>query len=307
MAKQKKSYNKIKFKQGFAIHKSCFMEKETFASPWKNVANNWDKYYFPPGRPSKGDEKNYAEFIKQATRGKKGTALVLGATPEIRNVLHKFPLEVTSLDVNLEMILAMNEFVPKWRKDILVKGNWVENTLRDDYYDVVLADYSWSNIPAAHWPHFHETLRRVLKKDGYYIHRVEIIPDGYQKTSVQEILLRYSNLSTKVRHHFELMFELLTYGYNSKTNIVSMGKLWRDVSPFWRPGKSVKKLPVPGIARLLNDLYSFWGPQNKQWTIGTAVSLRRELSPYFSILKEVTAKDYLFSKATPMWFCKVKK
>lgn len=283
------------------------MKKDTFYSPWKKVAKNWEQYYFPPGRASKQDQTNYASFIKQAIRGKKGTALVLGSTPEIRNILHQFPLEVTCLDINLEMILAMNNFVPEWEKDILIKGSWIKNPLRENYYDVILGDLSWSNLPAKFWPQFHKTLRKILKNNGSYIHRVQIVPDNYRPTSVKEILLRYGKLPINPPHHFELMFELLTHNYNPKTKIISMGQLWKDVSPFWRPGKPKQLAAMPRINRLLNNLYSFWGPQNKEWAIGTATDLKSSLLPHFNVIKEAVASDHLFPEASPIWLCKVNK
>ena len=67
------------------------MEKEKFTQPWKKFAAHWEKYYAPPGRPSVEDCTKYTDYIKKAMQNKPGRALVLGMTPEVRNVLHEFP------------------------------------------------------------------------------------------------------------------------------------------------------------------------------------------------------------------------
>ncbi|KKW43015.1 MAG: hypothetical protein UY92_C0001G0029 [Candidatus Magasanikbacteria bacterium GW2011_GWA2_56_11] len=279
--------------------------KETFATPWKDLANRWEAYYTPPGRPSPEDCQLYAKYVRRALGKKKsGRALVLGATPEIRNLLHKLPVEVTSLDINLEMILAMNRFVPQCEKDILVRGSWVDNPLKSGYFDAVIGDYSWSNVPRRQWTQFNETVARLLTPAGLYVHRVHLVPDGWQRESALPIVQDYASRPYSRQLAFELFFKLLTNTYNKRDRSVSMRRIWDDLASFWRAGKFVRGASIPGAGRLLADLHKFWGTTDKTWQIGYKSDLLADIGPYFQLGESVKANDYDDAGCVEMWICR---
>lgn len=283
------------------------MKKDFFASPWKKVADNWAKYYTPPGRPSPEDCKRYADYIRRATNGKPARALVLGATPEIRNALHKFPIEVTVLDINLEMILAMNRSVKDGDQDIVVRNDWTGDLLADNYYDIVLGDLTWGNVPRELWGKYNKNLSRMLKKDGFLIHRVTMIPDGWKIQPIGETLKYFGKLPYTSQRHMELFFHLLTDSFNPTAKTISWDDVKNDLLPFWRNGKMVKGKNIPGVALLLKRLFAFWGDVSKFWQTDYPQILRNEIEPYFSIVEESISKDYLYGETSPFWFCQVKK
>lgn len=278
------------------------MKKDSFATPWKEVADRWEALYTPPGRPSSEDCLRYGDYIKRAKRGNCTHALVLGATPEIRNVLHNLSVEVTILDANLEMILAMNTFVARQEEDVLIRGNWVENPLADNFFDMVLGDLTWGNVPRAQWDNFHHTVRRVLKPEGYYIHRVTVIPEQWRVQPIEETLRHYGAMPFSQQRHFELFFHLLTDSYNPTTKTMSLNGVREILSPVWNG-----KTNIPGAGRLLERLFAFWGTLNKSWQTDYPSQLRKEIAPYFTILEEALSHDYLCAETSPFWFCQVKK
>ena len=281
-------------------------KKDSFATPWKKLAQGWEYYYREPGRPSAQDQNNYARFIRRALKGHFGKALVLGATPEIRNVLHKFPVEVTVLDITLEMILAMNEFVPKAGKDILMRGDWVSNPLASDYYDVILGDFVWANVARQKWPNFLSTVRRLLKPGGYFIQRVYVLPDNWRVEPTADVVARYGSLPPIRQRASELLFHLLMNSYSKKEHGVSMKRVWSLLNPFWSQGKFRVSKTIPG-GKLLKEMYNFWGKANKKWQFGTVSEQKKIIAPYFSVVDETLAQDYLCNEVGPMWLCKVKK
>jgi SAM-dependent methyltransferase len=284
------------------------MKKDSFASPWKKVAENWEKYYAPPGRPSPEDCKHYEDYIRRAINGKPAKALVLGATPEVRNALHKFPIEVTTLDINLEMILAMNQFVEGWEKDIIVRDSWINTLLADNYFDIILGDLTWGNVPKEQWDTFHQNMKRVIKPGGYYIHRVNVFPDDWRIQSTEESLKEYSKRAYTHSLHFELFFRLLWDSYDSKDKTFSMARIREGLKPFWKDGKMTKGSSFPGVGELLNKIFAFWGvDSNKTWQFSSPGELKKSIEPYFIVLEELLSKDYLYSEGSPFWFCQVKK
>ena len=84
--------------------------KNKLLEPWKELAGRWKKYYTPPGQPSKDDQKTYLKYIKEVLKNKKEPkVLILGATPELRDLLAKTRAEVTIIDILMEMISAMSQ------------------------------------------------------------------------------------------------------------------------------------------------------------------------------------------------------
>jgi len=104
---------------------------------WKQVAHSWETFFTSPSRPSDQEIKQYSVWLKKLTKGKKGLkGLVLGSTPELRDALASAKIENYAIDINLEMILAMTGLLKNPNKEeVVVRGNWLENPLRDHYFD----------------------------------------------------------------------------------------------------------------------------------------------------------------------------
>ncbi|MCK5176926.1 MAG: hypothetical protein KAQ92_04325, partial [Candidatus Aenigmarchaeota archaeon] len=61
----------------------------------------WNNYFTPPSRISKEEIQNYRNWLKKANEKKESKkALVLGATPEIRDILKENNYEITIIDIN---------------------------------------------------------------------------------------------------------------------------------------------------------------------------------------------------------------
>ena len=74
---------------------------------FKIFAEKWAKT-LPPSRPSRGDLDIYRKLISKYKEKKRPVkALILGATPELRDLLAYFKFEVTVADINPAMIQAM--------------------------------------------------------------------------------------------------------------------------------------------------------------------------------------------------------
>ena len=67
----------------------------------------WKNYFTVPSRISSDEVEKYREWLKEINKDKKPLkALVLGATPELRDALTEFGYLLYSIDINLDMFLA---------------------------------------------------------------------------------------------------------------------------------------------------------------------------------------------------------
>jgi hypothetical protein len=85
-------------------------KSDTHAAPWKRMAQRWKKYYTPPGRPSEAAIRFYRKFAQLAFRrlkGKRPRVLILGSTPELRDLMFELKADVTTVDFNKDMISGL--------------------------------------------------------------------------------------------------------------------------------------------------------------------------------------------------------
>ncbi|MCK4968419.1 MAG: hypothetical protein KAS12_05155, partial [Candidatus Aenigmarchaeota archaeon] len=108
---------------------------------WKQIADMWSTYFTSPSRLSKGEIEKYRLWLEQKKKNGAKTALVLGATPEIREILYDLEYKTTIIDINLEMILAMNSQLKIINTDeTIIKSNWLENPLKNNFFDIIIGD-----------------------------------------------------------------------------------------------------------------------------------------------------------------------
>ncbi len=135
---------------------------------WYNV---WKKVE-PPFCPSKGQIKFYEKIIKnKILKRKNPRILVLGVTPQIRDLLAKYKkLDVYLIDIDVPVYRAMTRLVKKKNpREKLIVGDWLKMPFEKNYFDLIMAHSSFSVISLKHHKLFYQNIKRVLKKDGYVL------------------------------------------------------------------------------------------------------------------------------------------
>ena len=147
---------------------------KTSAEPWRIIADMWNTYFTSPSRVSPDEAKKYNEWLKEINKKK---ALVLGVTPEIREALIELDYEITCIDINPEMAKAMDSVLKvKSQKEIMIIENWLNNTLKDNSFDIVLGDAVLPNVPWEQREKLMSEVSRVLKPEGLFITRAFCVP-----------------------------------------------------------------------------------------------------------------------------------
>lgn len=144
-----------------------------------NAAKEYTSDLMKPHRPSEGELAIYdrlLEKIKKKTSGRE--ALILGSTPTLRDLLSKHSFHTTIVDVNKNMIDAMEILLKQKEKNpVKIESNWLDIDFPPDSFDVILGDHSFSNIvPFKKWPHLAQALQTITKKDGFLIQNIVVQP-----------------------------------------------------------------------------------------------------------------------------------
>jgi len=286
-------------------------KQEKFATPYKTFAARWEKHYTPPGRPSKQAISLYRQFAKKSFIGLKHQprVLVLGATPEIRDILAGLKVEVSIIDLNMEMILAMTEVTKKKNpNEIIVKGDWTKMPFASNYYDLVMGDIVLSNVPRSLQTPFLKEVKRVLGPRGYFISKMEVVPNDWQFESFDTVLNKYAKIPVVKNTAMELFAHLHTNIYQPKNRLIDTNDIKKGLKKYFKKGKY--KHPSSKVTKLLNKIWETWKPMEKRWTVAYEKEVSKQVSQYFKIQKKIVLNDCYFheiDESFPFWVCQVKK
>ncbi len=147
---------------------------------WYQFAKNWAAIK-PPWKPSPERVNLYSQLIKKYVKGDR--ALILGATPEVRDLLAKLKFKVTLLDISPEMVKATTFLRKTKSKEKIVIGNWLTKDLKQKY-DLIIGDSVINNLKPKDHPRFLKRMRRLLKDNGIFICQMGILVKPISKINI---------------------------------------------------------------------------------------------------------------------------
>jgi ubiquinone/menaquinone biosynthesis C-methylase UbiE len=266
-------------------------------SYWLKISENWKKV-LPPIRPSNADIKTYATLIKKHSGKRKNLKiLILGSTPELRDLAHKLCAETTVADMSSDMIMSMSELMKQKKgidEEFWIKGSWVNVPLAENYFDAILGDAVSSNMPwklADDWMHH---MTKLLKKDGIFIERA-FIYTGHEdiKTLLQKLIKNIVIRKSVTYSDFSLMQTLLIcLSYSKEKTVVNN-----------ESKKNLAKFKAEYGEKFINSLYQKFDkvfPSNppKSWRSLNENEQDKDFGKFFKItgkgLSKSFVKNYMF-------------
>lgn len=290
----------------------------TVKKHYQILAKQW-QMYVEPSRPDRRDIYYYNQLVKIAL-GKKREArvVILGATPEIRDMLYKYYLthkiKVICVDMMPEMYQAMTELVTlKIPNEKFIHSDWLKMKFPKNSIDLFIGDLVIGNLPTKeNRIKFLEIINRFLKKDGYFITRHWW---ATQKSKIKNIKTHLFKYVPKV------MSEELTIRQ-------AANRFWTDlIVSSWHKGKEnatsfifwdseIKKLEKYFRRRLLNNhekiakeifQYCLNLITKNRWCYFNQSLELKQLREYFIIKKKYFSNYSLLSLDAPILLLKPKK
>lgn len=143
--------------------------------PWnKQFALDWGKYPSPvrPGLEMSVYKKTIENIIKNNPKAK---ILILGSTPEFRDLLLKFNISPICCDMNPEVHKALKRLMKDKGKEKLIKSDWLKLKTNKEY-DLIIGHNVINMIPNKKVDLFIKNVSSCLKKGGYFLDRLELRP-----------------------------------------------------------------------------------------------------------------------------------
>lgn len=139
------------------------------AARYSSFVDAWKRAIFP-ARPSSAELELFDHQLQGCQDQK---LLIMGSTPELRDLGHKNKLHVTCADINPDMLQGMKNLMQySTLPEELVVCNWVQMPFQDDSFDVIMSEQSLTVLPLEYWEQWLKEVSRVLKPTGKAIVKV---------------------------------------------------------------------------------------------------------------------------------------
>lgn len=177
------------------MSKKLSLNKDT----WNKLAKEW-AVGIPPWRPTKKEIEIYKDFLEKVIHRTKTKpkALLMGATPELRDLMARYNINITLVDINPNMVRAMTELLGySSGKEKVVIADWLKMPFPANSFDVVMCDHGLQHIFFEKWGIFFKEVKRVLKPRAYFINAV-FSPEENEGLTVNDVIRIYrSNIVTR--------------------------------------------------------------------------------------------------------------
>jgi hypothetical protein len=262
-----------------------------------DFVTHW-KYYKPPARASPSD----LEFIKNKIleKGKEVKVLILGATPEYRELCGNLDIPVALLDFSRNNYEYLSDEVFNAPKEMFIEGNWLHSKLSDKF-DIILGDNVINVLPKKDIPLFFKNVANMLKKDGFFMPRSYIRTPEETNFKVEEGIKEYR----KKKHIYGLytgMSRAFYIGaYNFKDDVSFLKDWFKAAEKMYKKGLINKK----ELDFFLDKVG--WKDREFQFFIPLDKELTGTISEHFDILEVFYGTEPYLENKLPLHVLKVKR
>ncbi|MCX4339634.1 MAG: hypothetical protein OSJ72_08325 [Lachnospiraceae bacterium] len=248
------------------------MERAT----WNNyLAQTWDKY-LPPIRPYAEETaifKRYvANFIKD--KGKIPSILILGSTPELRDIIYEFDITPTVVDFSRENYEGMSLLLRNKGTDKFIENNWLDMRECNDIgqYDFIFSEAAFNvlNVKAA--KQIYHLCSTLLKNNGKLIVK-EWIRFSDTRPLLEDLIKDYRESNSTLGFYSYLCIPLMLLFYDFENEVITLKDLDREINKMLSSGKITineqmsvgiheyrnvdLELYIPSILEFMNDMKEY--------------------------------------------------
>ncbi len=258
----------------------------------EKLAKEWRKYK-PPSRPSYSEVRIYEYYIKKLPKDSK--ILLLGSTPEIRDIAAKYKMNVMICDWSEEIYEAL--------KLLMSKNNPLETFSKQDWrsmhfngkFDIVIGDAATTVVPYKDLDDVLNNISKNLKPDGVALQRIWV---RYKDRihSLQDIVKIFNKKPKNIHWYTWILFPVFLHYYYADKESLSGEEIYKNMIEDYKNGRIPKRLV---------ELFSLVKNHKTPNNVLLKKDLERKLKKYFRIIKIEYGKDN-FKRNAPIYILKKK-
>jgi SAM-dependent methyltransferase len=285
------------------------MGNKSHYQAWMVLIKTWGKYVMPPAKPCKGQLKIYDKILKDMARKvERPRSLILGSTPEFRDLCIKNNFKTTACDINPHMIKAMNQLMRYKNnpKNIALNIDWLKMKFPKNSYDLVMGDLSLGQIlNEKKLEHLLKKIAFILKPEGIFLTRE---PTRY---SVKPMITGKKWIELIKQYEKGKMNEVdlyFFYKHQSDANDFTKSPSIMDWPPvLYKLIDIKKKTKLKGLNRFIKWSLKTLSTKPKPMIIYTKKGLENLLGKYFNLSPIKQCDDHAYCKYMPMFLAKPKR
>lgn len=268
----------------------------TAASAWREIATRWTRYA-PPARPSAGDVSHMKRGLRRLIQARTAhgdeqlDVLLLGSTPELRDMLAEFPeVRVTLIDCELSMMKAMTELMTaKPLGEVWVEGDWLAAPLLIGHYDAVLSDLVLGNIDPAGQAKLILRVHDLLKPSGRWLTRVDCVDEHSAFVGLETLLAYYASIPEPSKEEICALRSVAGIQYwDAASGFHSYAALGDAMKKFREDDRFIH--PDPSVNAVLGRLWEVCVPLERPYWLLRREVLISELDKYFQVEQEIRSE-----------------
>lgn len=257
-----------KFKYVVTIYALMSYSKLTWD---KKVAEHW-KYITPPGHPSKSELQIYDSHIKKLKNDAK--VLILGSTPELRDLCLKHHLVPVCVDYHSENFYILKHLMKEKGKEKLISADWRKMRLKEKY-DLISGDVALQMVPFKENKKILFNIHKVLEDKGIFIHRNWIRIKGAYK-NFKQIVRENKNRRGKMSTFASLSIPFVQHCFNDKKGYILFSQaIVPKIKEGYKKGYFTKKEYL--------DMHKAWSNYKMPNYLPTKERFERLIKKFFSI------------------------
>lgn len=187
----------------------------------------------PPFVPSKNEIEFYTKYIKEVAKlaSLPNKAIILGATPELRDGAIKFGLESVAVDVSREMMEKFSKLMKhkKSKLDRRVLKNWLLMKFPKGSFGIIVGDASLNNlVTRKDNEKLVKVCSEILAKGGYLVLRqILYVNKPSKKRDIHEIVSNYRKgkmswedfyIELRILFYKDKVYNKKTFQYDARKN-----------------------------------------------------------------------------------------
>lgn len=304
-------YDKYLFEVLYAVPKKKLTKELKIG---KEIMKNYS-FITEPHKTSACDIYNYDKAIRQVLLHNDGPKiLVLGSTPELRDLAYKYRLtnnaSIICLGKNEQMHKKMNEYLTYENlQEMFLKIDWLNLPFEDNSIDLIIADFAGTIIENKKKEKFYSEIQRVLKDDAYFINREPvIIEEMFKDISVEKEFMKVLELVQKGEITIKQSFNWLAFNlicsswFLSQDNQCSISFYEQELKRFDAKLKSVELIQNNLLQEIYKYFIEYWYSLKEQlYYIAPKNEIEKTLQKYFDIKDTLFSQDYSAADACPLY------
>lgn len=270
---------------------------------WEHLVDHWETVE-SPFRPSTEDIAIYREFL--AKTGNAGPVLILGSTPELRDLTATAGAgRVHLADFSYRMPLAMLRFTKHVDplEEIWVRTNWLKLPFPPEFFGAILGDLALQQLTPEAEPRLLTKIAKLLKPEGVFIARCQVLDETALGDDVGAIVARFRDRPLTDWQRVYFIASRLLWRFADRANRRLNRTLAAQELTAWANETGMTQPLLASIHQaIIEDPAAFrtWSPPEERALVAL-------FSRYFTVVEMKRASDYEGAAWCPIFRLRVRQ